>query len=204
MKRLYTIVFLLLFCNLAAARPPEGRGFMRWGAEWGYGTSFYRYWNHNYMDPDLGRIFDSDEDFSLSANGYILLSAGADILPWLNISLYSGLMGISYGRQVVPLAIRANFFPKGANNDGLLLLAGTGIGFSDYFSKVPAHFANIGSGWRVAMNKRWDMDFTLQLRVCGDKPPIWDADRNAYVNESDIRGNIAVYCSIEFGIAISF
>lgn len=204
MKRLYIIILLLLSCSSLAAKPPEGRRLLRWGAEWGYGTRFYKYWKYNYMDPNLGRIWDKRNDFNLSANGYLFLSVGADILPWFNISLYSGLMGVSDDRQVFPLAIRANFFPNGSNKDGALLLLGAGIGFFDYYSIAPVHFANIGAGWRLALNNRWDMDFTLQMRVCGDKPPIWDPEKNAYVNESDIRGNVAIYCSIELGVAISF
>ena len=204
MKRLSLITLLLLFCTAASAAGPGERPILRFGVEWGYGSGFYRYWNLNYMDPVVGyRVWDEDHEFAPSLNAYALLEAGADLLPRFNLAFAGGIMGIAPGRRVVPLILKTTFFFRDSASDGPFARACGGLGFPDFFSRPPIHFASLGGGWRLALNGLWDIDFIGSVRFCSDNPPIKDED-GTIISESSIRRNTAIYCSFELGIAISF
>lgn len=205
MKRLSIIIGLLLLCSpLFGGWPQKDRPLLRFGAEWGSGTRFFLYRNLNYSDPDLGRIWDEWADYSLSLNAYAYISAGLEPLSWLSLSINTGVMGVSSGRRVIPLELRASLYPKKAGNDGPFVFVGGGLGFPDYFTKAPLSFINVGSGYRLALDSLWDLDLLLHLRICKDAPPIWDEDKGVFINENYVRGNTAIYISAQFGISISF
>lgn len=204
MKRLYIIALLLLSCAAASAAGPGERPILRFGVEWGYGSGFFRYWNLNYMDPEVGyRVWDEDHEFAPSLNAYAQVEAGADLLPRFNLSFAGGVMGIAPGRQVIPLMLKATFFFRDSSLDGPFIRACGGLGFPDFFSRPPIKFGSIGGGWRLALDGLWDIDFTGSVRICSDSPPIVD-ENDITISESSIRRNTAIYCSFELGIAISF
>lgn len=204
MKRLFLIFLILAGLASSAAGQGRDRQFFRIGGEWGYGIGFLRYWNYNYMDADFGRIWDEGRDFFPSANAFACINIGADLAPWCKIFIQPGVMGVTKDRQVFSLGAAACFYPKGHEKDGLVLLAGGGIGFLTHIYNIPVNYAKVGAGWHLSLNRLWDMDLSARLRLCKDSPPIWDKDRNNYVNQDDIRGNLSLSCSLEFGVAIDF
>lgn len=200
MKRLIVIALLSLSCIAASAARP----MLRWGAEWGYGATFFHYRNLNYMDPEVGyRVWDEGHDFSPSANAWASVFIGADLLPWMNVSAGTGFMGISKDRRVIPVFIKTEFYPRGSSSDGPLVRLAGGLGFPGLLSSPPVRFVSAGGGWRLALDRISDLDFFADIRFCGDNPPVTDDD-GTVINESNIRRNTAIYCSLEFGVALSF
>ena len=204
MRRIIAIFLLSLCLCSAASAQKRDRPAFRAGASWGYGINFLRYWNYNYVDPDFGRIWDEGTDFQPDLNAYLRLDLGIDAAPFCTLNLQSGITGITERRQVFSLGLGADFYPEGHDEDGPLILAGGGVGFREHIYNIPVWYASAGGGWHLALSRLWDLNFTLQLRVSGDKPPIYDADRGYYVNESDIRGNRSVVCALEFGVSVGF
>lgn len=203
MKRvLIHIVCFLLCCSPAFA---GGRGAARIGMDWGYGMDVYRYWNLIYLDSEMGYVVqDNDYDTPARPYAYFTLSAGFEPVDWMGISVFSGVMGVSKGRSLIPLGLQASFLPRGNAMAGPIFTIGAGTALNTDFSYSKASFGLLGAGWRFRLNDAWNMDLLLRSRVCRDFPPIWDEENRNYVEESLIRKNFTISGSLEFGIAISF
>lgn len=202
MRRSLLITLALLSCTLL---PAQERSFLRVGIEWGYGTSPYKYWNKNYMDAEVGyRVWDESHESAFYPNAFAGLSLGADISDRLNLAAWTGIMGVYKHRRVMPLGMRLSFFSNGQKNSGMMYFLDGGAGFPDFFESPLLYFASLGSGYRVALSRIFDLDLTFRIRGCYDHPPLWDAEDQIYVEQSNIRKNIAIYGSAEFGIAFSF
>ncbi len=202
-KRSAILLILLLSCSLSQAQGL--RSAFRWGLEWGYGASAFRYWSNNYLDAQVSyRIWDEGHEFAFTPNAYATLYAGADIGRHLNLSLYSGTMGIYTDRQVIPVGLRATLAFRGNDSGGALAFLGGGFCFPGLSFSSPGHYLQIGGGYRIKLGSVMDMDLLAHLRTCDDHPPIWDEEDGAYVQDGNIRKNLAVYSSFELGVAISF
>ena len=113
------------------------------------------------------------------------------------------MMGIDKDREVIPVGVRLNYSFKGTDADGPLAFIGGGLGFPDHFTTAAVHYINLGGGYRLRLSSTWDIDFIATFRLCDDHPPIRDPESGEYVNGSNIRKNVAAYCSLELGIAIT-
>lgn len=206
MRRSLLTFFFLLCCFSALAGEKGERRALRWGADWGYGLDIYHYWNINYLDTQVGyRVWDQDYEWQARPNAYACLKLGYEVLPWMEVSVFSGIMGISEGRKIIPAGLQIGIAPGGNANAGPVFNISGGAGFkSGGYSPVPAAFAMMGGGWRFRINSVWDMDLLLRTRLCKDSPPVWDKDDGIYITEENVRRNVALTASLEFGIALSF
>lgn len=204
MKKRIAITFLfMLACSLAFCQ--EQRFRFRWGLEWGYGASEFMYWSNNYFDANVGcRVWDEGHEFAFVPNAYAGLYAGLDLGRRLNLSLFSGTMGVYSDRQVIPLGLRATWAFRGQDSRGALACLGGGFCFHDLAAASPGHYLQLGGGYRIKLGGLMDMDLLAHLRACDDHPRIWDDEYGAYVDGANIRKNLAVYTSFELGVAISF
>ncbi|MCR5561064.1 MAG: hypothetical protein K6F58_04515 [Bacteroidales bacterium] len=205
MKRFLTLLGLLLCCIPALSGE---RGVLRWGLDWGYGLDVYKYWDINYIDnssPYISpRVYDQDSDFCARPYAYVTASMGFEPFSWMAVSVFSGISGASEERSVIPLGVRASFFPRGNTSHGPLLLAGGGVAFGLGSGFNGTCFGLLGGGWRFSLNPDWNLDFYLRLRVLKDAPPIWDEQNRNYVEENLIRKNLTIRASLGLGMAISF
>lgn len=202
-KRTAITLLLILACSLAFCQ--EQRSRFRWGLEWGYGASGFKYWSNNYFDSKVGyRIWDEGHEFAVIPNAYAGLYAGFDLGRRINLALFSGTMGIYSDRQVIPLGLRVTYAFMGQDSQGALALLGGGLCFHDFFVSSPGQYLQIGGGYRIKLNGKMNMDLLAHLRACDDHPPIWDEENGAYVDAVNIRKNLAVYTSFELGVAIGF
>ena len=202
MKRLILPVLCLLLCCPVSARD---RGAVRFGMDWGYGLDIYRYWNLIYLDSEVGYVV-QDQDYELPARPYAFytLSLGFEPASWMGLSVFSGIMGVSRGRSLIPIGLQANILPLGNSVSGPIVSAALGTALNTNFTYSKAYFGLLGAGWRFRLNDDWNMDLLLRTRICRDFPPIWDEGNRNYVEESLIRKNFTISGSLEFGIAISF
>ncbi len=204
MKKLTAItVILMLACSLAYCQERPSR--FHWGVEWGYGASGFMYWSNNYFDAKVGyRIWDEGHEFAFVPNAYAGLYAGFDLGRRINLSLFSGTMGIYSDRQVIPLGLRATYAFRGQDSQGALAFLGGGLCFHDLFVSAPGQYLQLGGGYRIKLGGKMDMDLLAHLRACDDHPPIWDEENGSYVDAANIRKNLAVYTSFEVGVAFRF
>ena len=201
-KIVFPIVFLLLCCCTANA---DGRGAVRFGMDWGYGLELYKYWNLIYLDSEVGYVVqDQDSEISARPHAYYTLSVGFEPGPHTALSLFSGIMGVSKGRSLIPLGIQANYLPRGNSAAGPIISAAAGTALDTDFIFSKAVFGLLGAGWRFRLNDDWSMDLLLKARMFRDFPPIWDTENRNYVEQSLIRKNYTLSGSLELGIAISF
>lgn len=203
MRRLIIPLFCLLLCCAPASA--RDRGVVRIGMDWGYGMDVYRYWNLIYLDSEVGYVVqDQDSEIPARPYAFFTLYAGFEPVDWMGISLFSGVMGVSTGRSLIPLGLQASFLPRGNAVAGPIFAVGVGTALNTDFSYSKASFGLLGAGWRFRLNNDWNMDLLLRGRICRDFPPIWDSENRNYVEESLIRKNFTVSGSLEFGISISF
>ncbi|MBQ3711978.1 MAG: hypothetical protein II891_06240 [Bacteroidales bacterium] len=203
MKRLlFHIICLLLCCSPAFA---GGRGVPRIGIDWGYGMEVYRYWNLIYLDSEMGYVVqDQDSEVPARPYAYCSLSVGFEPTSWMGLSAFSGIMGVSKDRLLVPLGLQTNISPRGNAMSGPIFILAGGIAFNTDFSYSKAAFGTLGAGWRFSLNDAWNLDLLLRSRILRDSPPIWDEENRNYVEKSLIRKDYTLIGSLEFGIAISF
>ena len=202
MKRCLLIISLLLCCGHAFA---GGRGAVRFGMDWGYGLGMYRYWNLIYLDSEMGYVV-QDQDSEIPANPYAYwtLSLGFQPTSWMGLSVFSGITGVSKGRNLIPIGLQANFLPRGNAAAGPVFCLGGGMALDTDLSFTSAGFGVLGGGWRFRLNDDWNMDLLLRTRVYRDSPPIWDVENRNYVEKSLIRKNLTLCGSLELGVSINF
>ena len=202
MKRCLLIIGLLLCCSPAFA---GGRGGVRIGMDWGYGLGMYSYWNLIYLDSEMGYVV-QDQDSEMPANPYAFctVSLGFEPTSWMGLSVFSGIMGVSKDRSLIPIGLQASILPRGNDAAGPVFCLGGGMALDTDFNLARAAFGIIGGGWRFRLNDAWNMDLLLRSRVLRDSPPIWDVDNRNYVEEILIRKNLTVRGSLEIGVSISF
>ncbi len=203
MKRVLSILLLILCCSLVAAQEARRPAF-RWGLEWGYGVTAFKYWSVNYLDSSVGyRVWDENHAFQAKSTAFACICVGADVSRKANLSMQLGMMGIDKDREVIPVGIRFNYSFRGTDADGPMAFFGGGLGFPDHFTTAAVHYANIGGGYRIRLSSLWDIDFLATFRLCDDHPPVRDPESGEYVNESNIRKNVTAYCSLALGVAIT-
>ncbi|MBP5381896.1 MAG: hypothetical protein J6Y45_00930 [Bacteroidales bacterium] len=206
MRRRICILFcLLLCCSTAFAGENGGRVLVRWGLDWGYGLDVYKYWNINYSDSQVGdRVIDQDATGEAFPNAYFTAKVGLEVTRWLEVSVFSGLMGISEDRKIIPAALQASYFPFGCASSGPMATVAGGMGFNTDFTLSPSVYGMIGGGWRFYLNPVWNLDLILRARISKDAPPVWDRDNNTVVTPEYVRKNVVITGALEFGIALTF
>lgn len=203
MKRLILPFICTLICCCPAHA--QDRGAVRIGMDWGYGMDAYRYWNLIYLDSEVGYVVqDQDSEFPARPYAFYTLSVGFEPSSWMGISFFSGIMGVSRGRSLLPIGLKADILPRGNSASGPVVSAAAGTAFNTDFIYSKAVFGILGAGWRFRLNDDWNMDLLMRTRICRDFPPIWDEGNRNYVEESLIRKNYNLSVSLEIGVCISF
>lgn len=198
-KRL--LILLLLTCSINAfARKPN----VSYGLEWGYTASFLRTVHYSFVCSDGYRIVDNSSSFNYFSNGSILANVGLDLLPKLNLSVYSGLAGVWSDRWVVPVELRLRFCPAGLYGDGFICSAGASVNFPTKTLRETCFRASAGAGYRVAVFRDISVDFLLSVGYSTDHDQIIDPISGDIVTYSNISHNDSGYLGISLSAAINF
>ncbi len=201
MKKVLLTLFLVLFAcqGLSAWRPRPS-----FGLEWGYTGTALKTWQHNYIYSSGARIVDNDRTWRYFSNGSVLACAGLDLGSRVNVSLYSGLIGVYSQRWMIPLELRGRWCPSGLCSNGPLLHAGIAAAFPTASLYETTARVNLGAGYRVNVHSAKCVDFLLSLQVCGDHESIRDPDTRYYVPAEDIFSNFAEYWALNVSVALNF
>jgi len=194
----------LLYCP-AKAQDWRVRSPLRFGVEWGYSLSVYKYYHFNYIEATDGyRVDDEGSSSSWLINAYGVGMVGVDLSRYLNLSLNIGLTGIYRGRNVYSASIRGSWYFSNVNSSGFFIYSDGGLGISEAFDEDFCALMHIGGGYRISLSRRSDLDLSLSFRSALDHPEIWDEWEGKYVEKRNIRRNNALYYALCFGIGISF
>ena len=125
MKRTLLILTLALCALCLQARTPR----LSYGLEWGYTGSFLRHCDYSFICSEGYRIVEHEDQWRYFSNGSVLANVGLDLTRSVNLSVYSGLLGVWARRWMVPVELRARYCPAGLHADGLVCHAGAALNF---------------------------------------------------------------------------
>ena len=200
MKKFLLISVLALFTASASAWTPKF-GF---GLEWGYTGTFLRTYQYNYIYSAGSRIIEDGAYPWYYSNGSVLANVGLDVSSQINVSVYSGLLGVYSRRWFVPVELRTRWCPKGLEHDGPIFHAGAAVAFPTTTLMETGSRTTIGGGYRFAVYKHISVDFLASFNLSTDHNLITDPDTGEYVGRSQIASNNCQYWAINLSAAINF
>ena len=175
-----------------------------YGLEWGYTATFFKHAHYNFICSEDYRINEKYNTWWYYSNGSVLANAGVDLTKTLNVSAYSGLIGVYSHRWVIPAEMRVRFCPAGNGNDGPVFQAGGGAVFPTSTLTETAARGLLGGGYRFAIFRSMSVDFLLSFNLTWDHDLIKDPDTQAYVPHSAISSNMSEYYAVNLSVALNF
>ena len=201
MKKLSALLILIIAASLQlTARAPR----LSFGLEWGYTGTFLKTWQYNYIYSSGSRIIENDHLWRYFSNGTVMGCAGLDLSEKVNVSAYSGLLGVYARRWMVPVELRARWCPRGLQEDGPIMHVGAAATFPTSTLYETSARVSAGGGYRFKVYKSISLDFLASFTLCGDHEPIVDSDTQEYVPTMNITTNLAEYWGINFAVALNF
>ena len=198
-------ILLILLVLLPVFQARAG-GFLRpsFGLEWGYTGTFLWTWQHNFICNEGYRIIEDDAVWRYFSNGMMEANAGVDLGSKVNVSVYSGLMGVYFRRWMIPLELRARYCPSGLLQNGFICYAGVG-GMFPTTTRTDTNLGfKLGAGYRVSVFRSISVDFLLSAHCTTDHDSIIDPDTKQRVPTLDITNCGAQYMALCASIAINF
>lgn len=202
----HILVCTLLAVSLAAPTCQAAEPEFKFGLEWGFALTVYRYFYEYYYDQ-YGPVMETDSYLLFFGNGQIMGNAGICFSDKFRASLHCGYMGIHKGRHMIPVLARFTFYPKGYENNGFLCFADAGPAFGVNGSRNPERpciICNAGCGWRIMMSSGISMDLLVSARGAFDNPSIWDPYTGEYLPADNIRRSVSDMCALEFSVGLNF
>lgn len=200
------LIPLLLLLSLTSARAQSTR--ITYGAEWGFVPALFNSHHFNYIANEGYRFDDSNSGPCFMPSGEILAVLGLDLGRYADISIKSGLLGISSGNRIIPVELDASVFLRGNASDGLFFYGGAGMGVHSHKETVPdlkpCIFSRIGTGHRIVLDRYVSVDFKAGISAAFDHVNIIEADTGTYVPGHNIRRNSAGYYALNISIALNF
>lgn len=200
MKRLLLPALIILLAVPLQARAPR----ISYGLEWGYTGTFLRTHQYNYIYSAGSRVIDNDSFWWYYSNGTVLANAGLDLGSKVNMSVYSGLLGVYSRRWMVPVELRTRWCPSGLDQNGLVTHLGIAATFPVTTLQETSGRINIGAGYRVMVYRHISIDFLMSAVVTADHDLIRDPDTEYYVPRMNITRNYSEYWGINVSAAINF
>ena len=200
MKKLLSIILLATLSLGAAAWTPR----ISYGLEWGYTGTFLKTWQYNYIYSAGSRLFDNGSSWRYFSNGSFLADAGLDISPKVNLSVYSGILGVYSRRWMVPVELRARWCPAGLEENGPLLYSGAAVTFPTSTLMETSGRLNIGGGYRVKIYRHITADLLMAFHFTFDHDIIYDPDTDMPVPRTDMVSNLSEFWGLNVSFAINF
>ena len=156
-KLLCILTAILLTATASFARMPH----ISYGLEWGYAGTFFKHANYNYICEEGYRIKESVNTLRYFSNGIVLANVGIDVTSRLNVSAYSGLIGVYSKRWVVPAELRLRYCPAGNCSTGPVFYVAGGATFPTTTLMETGGRAAIGGGYRFAIFRTMSVEFLI-------------------------------------------
>ena len=177
-----------------------------YGIESSYALTFLSFSHFNYISADGDRRDQRTMSSNIFSNGQFLIHAGLNVSPAVNISLYTGYSGIYRGERMIPLSLRATWFPSAKRPDEhrWLLFCSGGTGFSDFDDVDYSLEGKVGAGYRISLNRSVKLDFLFSIQEVFTHPGAYESDAMDYVPAERLRRNDAYITAATIGIALVF
>ena len=156
-KLLMLILLIASAPTLLQARLPSSWFFDRFrlGVEWGYTQCFFLARNYNFFSEEGYRIHEQFSGMHLASNGSIYGQIGYDLHKKVNLALYVGYIGVGKDNRLLPVQLRASFFPRTTTADGLFTFAQGGPAWHTIAGGFNLGWlAGLGGGWRLLCRGR--------------------------------------------------
>lgn len=202
LRTILTIAALLLSVRAGAVDPPK---WMQFSVDWGYSQQFYSITHFNYITDEGYRIDEGERGLAFYPNARMGASVSFLISDRFTTGVAVSYLGCGEKERMYPIMLKAAWYPGTYFEDGFFLHAdaGTFIPSSNY-SRHASLLGELGPGYHVVLGGRFSVDFKADLRVSYTRPPIPRSDGTGYIEERNIRRNNAVYCALDFSIAVNF
>lgn len=196
------ILIALLLClpMVSFAWKPK----ISYGLEWGYTGTFLKTSQHNFICAEGYRIIDNPSRLWYYSNGAVLANVGVDLGGNWNLGVYSGLLGVYSRRWMVPLELRAKWFPSGLGSDGLFLQGGAALAFPAFAPRETGMRGLLGVGYRIALFRHLSADLMLSWNLTQEHENIVDPDTKNLVPRTKITSNTTEYQGINISLGINF
>lgn len=194
-------MLLISVCCIAAGKNRYPR--ITFGAEWSYICIFHSSFHYNYFTPEGYRMNEEDNFIGLHSNGEVLLHVGYNLNEHWNISLLSGLSGLSNIHNTVPVSIRATrYWGSDPDKDRFFAFADAGSGISVKKEMQEILAGKLGAGYRISLSRSTKLDFNVCARCSYTHPQIYfDHEQISlrWTNRND-----AILLSVSAGIGLTF
>ncbi len=200
MKKLLLTAILILQASVLLAWKPKPS----FGLEWGYTGTFLRTHQYNYIYSAGSRIIDNGSNWWYYSNGSVLAGAGLDVSRTVNLSVYSGLLGVYSHRWMVPVELRTSWCPAGLEEDGLITHAGVAATFPTSTLMETTARINLGAGRRFKVYRHISVDFQMSFNLTLDHDIIHDPDTHAYILPDKTVRNYSEYWGVNISAALNF
>ena len=197
-------LILLAACLLSGSLPLRAGGF-HVGAAWGTSMNVVRDYHLNWIDDSFGyRIDENGSEVFDAFNGWFEGFISQDIGKKNALSLRMGWMGITKGRNALPIMLQLDRHFSGNYADGWFAFAGGGAIFGYMTGTNHSWTARGGAGYRIYLGGGDCLDITAGVRSVLDRPRIYDSEEGRYVSERNTRRNNVWYHALTVGISLSF
>lgn len=201
-----TASILMAFLYAPASASEKVPVHLEYGCEWGCTATLYHYYHIDYTARGTGSRVDVQEPRGVFRPvGDILFYIGAEIGDKCSVDLNCGYGALFDDRRVVPVTVRATFFPKGRKHLATKVFIEGGSAFAKtYDGGLPA-IAKLGTGKRVELARRISMDVDIALQMAMDRPDsAFDYVHNVQVTPSQLLFSRAVYAGINLSLSLNF
>ena len=208
-RKLLTLAILLVSLAPGATGRtiPTGTFFDHFvlGVEWGYTQCVFQTRNYNFISEEGYRVYEKNSAFYAHANAQILANIGYRLSEQVTLSLYSGYIGVGAQNRLIPVLLRASYFPYTDSKDGWFGYAQGGTAWHVHSTQGRmAWLATLGGGYRLRLSTDARLDLLVGLKYLHDHPSIPNPEGPGNVPEHNIRKNNAGYCALDISLAISF
>lgn len=201
MRKLASILAAMMLFPLAMQ---AGEPHFSYGLEWGYTATFFKHATHNFICSEGYRINDDINTWRFFSNGAVMANVGVDLTPRLNVSAYTGLLGVYSRRWVIPAELRFRYCPSGLAANGPIFHAGAAAVYPTTTLTDTGARGLVGGGYRLAIYKTLSVDFLISFNLTVDHDLITDPDTREYVLRKDITSNVSEYCGVNMSVALNF
>lgn len=204
MKKIIAIVILITgFLGSASAQNQEDFPRITFGAECSFVASAFTAYHFNYFSPDGYRYNETGYKAGLIGNAEGLLHVGYNVTERWNLSIYTGITGISDIHNAIPLSFRAtHLFKARGNGDRWFTFADAGTGLSLKKEIQETATLKFGTGYRISLSRDTKLDFHVSMRCIYTHPNIYF--ENELISCRWINRNSALVAAASVGMAVTF
>ena len=162
-KKAYMLLIFSMLCYVNAGAGERLR--FTWGLDWGICANAY-FQEHNVFYSEEQSLVETDRaGWRYHTNGHIFGQVGVDIAQKVNLSLYSGYMGLGRGMRAIPLAARATYYFRSAPVSGPFVSLAGGWAFDEKWKQKSGYTGQAGLGYRWAVGSGLMMDLSAGVRL---------------------------------------